>query len=81
VQTDDIGSQDLPLIEEASLFPTSVRSKCMTQLLFLGAVDSLQVSPSAKSDSMIMKIFLKMFLKSVVFQSNVNCLSKLSLVT
>lgn len=41
-QNDDDGYQDLPPREEGSVFPTSVRSKCITQLLFLGAVDSLQ---------------------------------------
>ncbi|KAI5080659.1 hypothetical protein GOP47_0003842 [Adiantum capillus-veneris] len=41
-QNDDLGYRDLSDREEQSDIPLSVRSKCMTQLLFLGAVDSLQ---------------------------------------
>eukprot|EP00250_Pteridium_aquilinum_P021613 c25178_g1_i1 orf=72-5432(+) len=80
-QNDDVGYQDLSDREEGSVLPLSVRSKCITQLLFLGAVDSLQkkhwsrLHPSHKI--LIMDVLLSMVDFAASYNSYKNLQSRI----
>lgn len=75
----DISSHDVPAGEEEIVFPPGVRSKCLTQLLFLGALDSLQTKHWTRLDPTHKVLIMDVLLSMVDFAASYNSYKNLQI--